>query len=75
MDDNQPPERGRINNQPGHGVLFVRKSEGRQPHFEGGINLGGTEYRLAAWKAVSKKGVEYISPAIDQRPRRGERNR
>lgn len=44
------------------GALFSKeKKNDKQPDFDGQIVIGGTEYRLAAWRRKSKKGVWYMS--------------
>jgi hypothetical protein len=43
------------------GVLFKndRKEKESQPDFTGKINVGGTEYQLAAWVKEGQKGKFY----------------
>jgi hypothetical protein len=57
-----------LENKPGRGVLFRRRAQGSQPNYEGGVNLDGSEYRLAAWIKQSKSGVEYLSVAVSPAP-------
>lgn len=47
------------------GALFRNdRREGNQPEYTGKINVGGTEYRLAAWVRESNAGRKYFSLAV-----------
>lgn len=54
-----------LENKPGRGVMFGQKAEGKQPNYKGGVNIGGREYKLAAWIEQSKSGLEYLSLVIE----------
>ena len=48
------------------GVLFPNDKKGneKRPDFTGDINVGGTEYRLSAWKKASKQGNNFLSISV-----------
>lgn len=51
------------------GVLFrdANKEEGsKKPDFTGKIDVGGKEYRLAAWTNVSKSGQKFLSLSVSE---------
>jgi uncharacterized protein (DUF736 family) len=52
------------------GMLFHNDKKGNEkaPSHRGKLNVNGTEYELAAWERVSKKGVSFLSLTI-QPPR------
>ena len=47
----------------GRGVLFPNKDKksDKHPDYKGSVNIEGTEYDLAGWKKVSKKGAQFLS--------------
>ncbi len=49
-----------------NGFLFKKEDRAteKSPQYEGKINVGGKEYRLAAWIKESKAGKKYFSLAI-----------
>jgi uncharacterized protein (DUF736 family) len=50
------------------GVLFKnsQKKTEKHPDYQGTVNVGGTEYRLAAWLKTSKNGDRYMSLAVSK---------
>jgi uncharacterized protein (DUF736 family) len=50
------------------GVLFTQenKESDRHPDFTGKVDVNGTEYRIAAWKRQSQKGLNYLSLSISE---------
>ena len=50
------------------GVLFknLRKQSDKSPDYQGTMNVGGTEYRLAAWIKTSSKGIKFMSLALSE---------
>lgn len=51
------------------GVLFrdANKEEGsKKPDFTGKIDVGGKEYRLAAWTNVSRSGQKFLSLSVSE---------
>lgn len=50
------------------GALFTQKDREseKHPHMTGKINIDGTDYRLAAWSNVSKKGDKYLSLKVSE---------
>lgn len=55
------------------GSLFVndRKEKETQPDYTGMVNVGGVEYRLSAWKMISKGGLKYMSLAVSKKTEMG----
>ncbi len=59
------------------GVLFPNDKKGneKRPDFTGDLNVGGTEYKLSAWKKSSKAGNNFLSISVQlkegqQRPQK-----
>ena len=49
------------------GALFKNDKENdRQPDFRGTINVGGTDYQLAAWIKQSEKVGKYFSLSVSE---------
>ncbi len=48
------------------GVLFPNDKKGneKRPDFTGDLNVGGTEYKLSAWKKASKAGNNFLSISV-----------
>ena len=48
------------------GVLFPNDKKGneKRPDFTGDLNVGGTEYKLSAWKKSSKAGNNFLSISV-----------
>ena len=51
------------------GALFknTRKDSDKGPDYKGNLDVGGTEYWVAAWIKESKAGAKYMSLAITQK--------
>lgn len=49
------------------GVLFIQtdKKSDKAPDFKGNFNHNGAHFKIAGWKRVSAKGIEYISLVVD----------
>ena len=51
------------------GVLFKNESDNEKaPNYKGKINVGGSDYEIAAWVRESKNGVKFLSLKV-QEPR------
>lgn len=52
---------------PNSGALFKNDKDGNEarPDFTGNLDVEGSEYRIAAWKKVSKAGNTFLSLKID----------
>ena len=50
------------------GALFTneRKESEKHPDFNGTVNVEGKDFRIAAWKKMSKKGKDYMSLSISE---------
>jgi uncharacterized protein (DUF736 family) len=49
------------------GALFKNDKENeRQPDFRGTVNVGGTDYQLAAWIKQSEKVGKYFSLSVSE---------
>ena len=51
------------------GVLFkngYKEKDDNKPDFVGGFNVGGNDYKVAAWVNESKQGAKYMSLSIDE---------
>ena len=50
------------------------KKSDNGPDYTGEVDIGGTKYRLAGWKRVSKKsGKKFLSGAIEQKDGKNDR--
>lgn len=49
------------------GVLFKNESENEKaPKYKGKINVGGKEYKLAAWIREGKSGAKFMSLKVTE---------
>lgn len=48
------------------GVLFPNDKKGneKRPDFTGDLNVDGVEYKLSAWKKMSKQGNSFLSISV-----------
>lgn len=51
------------------GWLFVndKKTEDKQPHWNGTLNVNGVEFWISAWKKISKAEKPYLSISIREK--------
>ena len=55
-----------ITNEPGRGIMFQKRAEGKRPNWEGGFNIDGVEYRVAGWdRRAQKSGTAFISMKVE----------
>ena len=49
------------------GVLFKNESDNEKaPAYKGKLNVGGTEYQLAAWVRTAKSGNKFMSLKVSE---------
>lgn len=59
------------------GLIFANtlKEKENQPDYNGYLNIGGKQYKLAAWKQMSQKdGKMYLSCSIDENQQQEQNN-
>lgn len=59
------------------GTLFKndKRTTDKHPDYTGKINVGGTEFRLAAWIRVGKNGSKFMSLAVSESQEQGATTR